>query len=168
MDLFKKLENDSKNTNEFKKLLNTIMAYHPPAVSSNEAGKKILVKFVTEEEIHALNLHPPVVELYKLILNDPEVNMFFHQMFWQQKTDGEGIIIPNWQTFIVLLNFIMQYPPMYSSSALVGFPINALINWPMATQAGHACFLYDKVNKAFKNILNYWAEFLTTSDSTQC
>ena len=156
---------DAEKTAEYKRLLDTITKYHPPVMNENAAGKKPLMNFVSEEEIHALGLHPPVTKLYILILTDPEVNMFFHQMFWQQNKDGEGIIIPNWQVFMVLLHFIMSYTPRYSNNALVGFPINALINWPMATPAGYACFLNDKVNKAFENVLNYWAQYLTTSAS---
>jgi len=160
----KEFVEDSEKKDEFKKLLKTVMEYHPPISGPGEAGKKSLVKFVSEDELRKLGLHPPVIELYRLILNDPEVNMFFNQMFWQQ-TDGEGILIPNWQTFIVLLHFIMRYTPVYSDNALVGFPINALINWPMATPAGYACFLNDKVNKVFEDILNYWAQFLKTRES---
>ncbi|KAJ7374248.1 hypothetical protein OS493_007327 [Desmophyllum pertusum] len=35
----------------------------------------------------------------------------------------------------------------------------------MATTAGFAAFLNDKVNKLFKNILNYWGSFLSSPDS---
>ena len=130
---------------ESKKLLERLLKLHPSDGSD-------LQQDVTEEELRFLDFHKPVENLYVTILTDPKLNMFFHQMFWQQNEDG---IIPNWQVFIVLLNLIMTYTPVYSDRALVGFPINALINWPMATTAGFACFLNDKVNLLLKNILNY-------------
>ena len=105
----KNFKEDSERSAEFKRLLDTITKYHPPVENENAAGKRMKQNFVSNNEIAALGLYPPVLDLYKLILTDPEVNMFFHQMFWQQNEDGEGIIIPSWQVFIVLLNFIMRY-----------------------------------------------------------
>jgi len=141
----------------------TLLKLHPPVNSYEETGKSDLQVAVSSEEIKRLQFHEPVRELYVKILTDPEINMFFHQMFWQQQKDG---VIPNWQIFILLLNAIMDRVPKYSNSHLVGFPINALINWPMATTAGFACFLNDKVNLLFKNILIYWGKFLQSPAST--
>jgi len=148
-----------------RKRQQTLLKLHPPVNSHDEAHTGDLQLTVSKEEMEILQFHEPVQELYVQILTDPAVNMFFHQMFWQQ-TEEEGWEVRNWQTFIWLLNVIMEYTPVYSNSHLVGFPINALINWPMATTAGFACFLNDKVNRLFKNILVYWGKFLTSPAST--
>ena len=66
---------------------------------------------------------------------------------------------------IIIIDHIMTTAPMFNKTALVGLPINAILNWPMATTAGFAAFLNDKVNRWFKNILNYWGEFLSTPES---
>ena len=50
-------------------------------------------------------------------------------------------------------------------AGLIGFPINALLDWPMATNAGYNVFANALVNQQFKRILKYWARFLETSDS---
>ena len=74
--------------------------------------------------------------------------MFFHQMFWQQhKLPGisEGVTIWSWQMMIVIIDKIMGTAPVYDKTGLVGFPINVILNWPMATPAGFAAFLNDKV-----------------------
>ena len=105
----KHFKEDSEKSADFKRLLDSITKYHPSFENENAVGRRHKQASVSEEEITDLDLHPPVFELYMLILTDPEVNMFFHQMFWQQNKDGEGIIIPSWQVFIVLLNFIMRY-----------------------------------------------------------
>ena len=59
----------------------------------------------------------------------------------------------------------MTTAPMFNKTAFVGLPIKAILIWPMATTAGFAAFLNDKVNRLFKNILNYWGEFLSTPES---
>lgn len=125
------------------------------------------------DELETLNFHKPVQDLCKAILTDPEINMFFHQMFWQQKPQGpqpSPLPIKSWQYFIWLLNGVMTLTPRFSTGPkrqLVGFPINALINWPMATTAGFACFLNNKVNKLFKGILNCWKEHLQSPKSQE-
>lgn len=143
-----------------------LLKLHPP-VAKIEDAKDELQPYVSNEEMKLLQLHPPVQALYEKILTDPEINMFFHQMFWQQyqNPNAEGILVPFWQIFILLLDYIMEYTPPYSDSELVGFPINALINWPMATTAGFACFLNEKVNMHFKAILDYWGKYLQSPAS---
>ncbi|KAL7911673.1 Phophatidylserine decarboxylase domain-containing protein [Trichoderma velutinum] len=49
---------------------------------------------------------------------------------------------------------------------LVGFPFNAVLDWPMATPSGYAFFLKEDVNRRFEEILNTWKTgFLQTSKS---
>ena len=52
--------------------------------------------------------------------------------------------VRNFDEFCALLNVIMTTAPVFATESkwnlepagLVGFPINALLNWPMATDAG--------------------------------
>jgi len=106
-----------------RKRKETLLKLHPPVNSHDEAHTGDLQLTVSKEEMEILQFHEPVQELYVQILTDPAVNMFFHQMFWQQKEEGREV--RNWQMFIFLLNAIMEYTPVYSNSHLVGFPINA-------------------------------------------
>lgn len=74
--------------------------------------------------------------------------MFFHQMFWQQKQlpdISEGVTIWSWEKMILIIDSIMDTAPEFNKTGLVGFPINVILNWPMATPAGFAAFLNDKV-----------------------
>ena len=68
---------------KYKDKLALLMALHPPAEDEETASGETppVVAHGTEED---LGLHPPVQELLKAIISDPEINMFFHQMFWQQ------------------------------------------------------------------------------------
>jgi phosphatidylserine decarboxylase len=66
----------------------------------------------------------------------------------------------------VLLNEILTQAPEYNDTVLVGFPINTILDWPMATQAGFTAFLNEKVNQQFKMMLDEWHKFLTSPKST--
>lgn len=150
-----------------KSKLDLLLKRYPPAKDEQEVMEKSLSP-ITDAEAIELGLHSPIEALINAILTDPEINMFFHQMFWQQT------VHPNisgakhiwcWQLALFLINYIMDKAPEFSKDALVGFPINAILNWPMATTAGFAAFLNDKVNKLFKDILNYWGIFLKSKQS---
>ncbi len=118
------------------------------------------------------NLLPPVQELKDLIENDPEVNMFFHQMFSQipsgppYNSDPMGRPqVKNYRVMLHLLNHILTRAPKYHPVELVAVPIHAILTWPMATVGGYAAFLNDKVNKQFKRILDNWGTYLKSEDS---
>ena len=152
---------------KYKDKLELLMVLHPPAVNEEtDCGEtRLVVAYGTEED---LGLHPPVQDLLKAIISDPEINMFFNQMFCQQNKNpniSTGTMISSWQHMIILINNIMTTTPEYDKTGLVGFPINVILNWPMATTAGFAAFLNDKVNALFKSILNYWGKFLSSSAS---
>ena len=164
-NLIKKVEADPI----YRGKLQALEAQHPPA-ESEESAEKAKYKFSPLPlPVEFYTLHEPVEKLKEAILNDPEINMFFHQMFWQQydlPDSSEGVKIPTWHLMIVLIDYIMTTAPEFNETGLVGFPINVILNWPMHTTAGFAAFLNDKVNKLFKNILNYWAHtWLNTPSS---
>ncbi len=117
-------------------------------------------------------LLPPVEDLNDLIETDTEVSMFFHQMFTQIPFKPPYILNPmgkpqvrNYRLMLRLINRIMTKAPEYSRKGLVGFPINAILDWPMATVGGYAAFLNERVNMHFKKILNHWGTFLKSADS---
>ena len=117
-------------------------------------------------------LLPPIKELKILIETDSEVSMYFHQMFAQvpfkppYNEDPMGKPqVRHYRLMLRLINRIMTKAPEYSRKGLVGFPINAILDWPMATVGGYAAFLNDKVNRHFKKVLNCWGQFLKSSDS---
>mmetsp|Transcript_20173 Transcript_20173/g.26011 ORF Transcript_20173/g.26011 Transcript_20173/m.26011 type:complete len:162 (-) Transcript_20173:37-522(-) len=49
---------------------------------------------------------------------------------------------------------------------LIGFPINALLDWPMATSSGYVVFSNALINQQLKKVLMYWTKFLTSHEST--
>jgi phosphatidylserine decarboxylase len=122
-------------------------------------------------------LVPPIQALADMVAGDDALAQLSNQMFQQaleyDSTDPLGRpSVQNFQQFLVLLNAIMTTAPeAYEDvesdqpSGLIGFPINALLDWPMATDAGYAFFSNALVNQQFKKILQYWSEFLVGPDS---
>jgi phosphatidylserine decarboxylase len=70
---------------------------------------------------------------------------------------------------LAMLNHILGTAPSWTDAGhtvgLVGVPINALFDWPMATRAGFAVFQDPKVNAMLKKVLNVWNEFLASPES---
>ncbi|XP_028390654.1 L-tryptophan decarboxylase-like [Dendronephthya gigantea] len=137
----------------------------PPAVDENSAENNNTYPVVKKSEI---NLHPPVEALMNAILQDSEINMFFHQIFRQQQelSDNKENPIWCWQIMILLFDMIMTRAPNFNRNGMYVFPIYVALSSPMATKAGFAAFRNNKVNKLFKGILNYWGEFLCSPAST--
>ncbi|NOR88253.1 MAG: phosphatidylserine decarboxylase, partial [Bacteroidales bacterium] len=117
-------------------------------------------------------LLPVVEELKTLIENDAEIYMLFHQMFDQIPQDSLFNTDPtnkpqvrDYKHMLQLINHILTKAPEFNKTGLVGFPINAILDWPMGTAAGTTAFLNHKVNVQLKKILNEWAQFLGSKDS---
>jgi len=118
-------------------------------------------------------LHPVIEEFQALIESDPQIFMLFHQMFEQvprkppYHEDPTGKPqVRDYRHLLQLLNEVLTQAPEFNRSGLVGCPINALFDWPMGTPAGFAAFLNDAVNAQLKKVLNQWARFLSSGDST--
>ena len=117
-------------------------------------------------------LLPVIREFQVLIENDPELFMQFSEMFEQVPLKPPFLKDPtgkpqvrDYQHMLKLLNHILTRAPEFNKTGLVGFPINAILDWPMGTQAGTSAFLNDKLNRQLKKILNEWAVFLDSPDS---
>ncbi|MFJ7907414.1 phosphatidylserine decarboxylase family protein [Kitasatospora sp. NPDC096204] len=117
---------------------------------------------------HKAPLKKSVDAFHQLIEDDPQVYMLFNDMLWQlshRETPTGSPQVKTVDDLLQLFNTAIQSAPRYNTSGLVGFPINAILNWAMGTQAGFAAFLNDKVNACFKDMLDEWAEYLTTDAS---
>ena len=128
-----------------------------------------------------LELVPPIKELEDLVNGDPVLcgnvtTMFSEALFREECTplDWQSQV-KDFAEFLKLLNAIMTTAPEcyvtgssdgeMQAAGLIGFPINALLAWPMATSAGYSVFANALVNQQFKKILDYWAQFLKTQAS---
>ena len=74
--------------------------------------------------------------------------------------------VRNYKQMLLMLNRIIQRALEFNTTGLVGTPINAILDYPMATKAGYVFFMNPKINEKLRDILNYWGKFLQTPDST--
>ncbi len=126
------------------------------------------------------DLIPPIAEFQQMIHSDPVLHGTMAAMF-AEAYQREQTTPLDWQhevktleEFLLLLNQIMfTAPECYYAvesgqrvpAGLIGFPINALLDWPMATSFGYDVFANALVNQQFKKILNFWSRFLVTPES---
>ena len=116
-----------------------------------------------------VSLLPVVAEFKQLIQDDPEIYMLFAFMLQQvpfKETPTHEPQVKTVDQMLRLFNYIMTHAPEYNDTGLVGFPINAILDWAMGTEAGFAAFLNDRVNLQFKKLLNEWGIFLKSAQST--
>ncbi|MGO9934661.1 MAG: phosphatidylserine decarboxylase family protein [Steroidobacteraceae bacterium] len=118
-------------------------------------------------------LHPVIADFQDLIESDAEIFMLFNQMFEQvpgkppyNKDPTGKRQVRTYRHMLQLLNTVMTHAPEYSESGLVGCPINTIFDWSMGTAAGIAAFLNARVNAQLKLVLNAWARYLSSSEST--
>ncbi|KAG8815057.1 hypothetical protein FRC17_000873 [Serendipita sp. 399] len=113
---------------------------------------------------------PVIVEFKELIEGDPIIYMYFHEMFDQVPTKppydkdptGTKPQIRDYITMLETFEIIIGEAPSFQDNDLVGFPINAVLDWPMGTPAGQAAFGDPKVNAQFKKMFTVWFDFLTS------
>ncbi|CAG8646624.1 16878_t:CDS:1 [Gigaspora margarita] len=113
-----------------------------------------------------------LIDFKKVVTSDPYLNALSVSMFNEvpYNTDPDGQ--PEVRCFddmLLAINSILKTAPPWSDAAdisgLIGFPINAVLDWPMATASGFAFFLEPKVNGCLKNILTEWCKYLQSKDS---
>ena len=131
-----------------------------------------LALFLITVSLMATTFQPVIQEFQQLIEEDPELYMLFTQMFEQVPFTEEYEVDPvgnpqvrDYKHMLQLMNQILTQAPEFNQTGLVGFPINAILDWPMGTPAGTTAFLNEKVNQQLKKILTQWAVFLGSPDS---
>lgn len=137
------------------------------------SDKTFLTNFlnkVIEENENALKkpLHPVIRGFDRFIKENAEIYMLFNKMFSEVPYDRSPTDKPqvkNYNHMLRLLNIILTKAPEFNKTGLVGFPINAILDWSMGTEGGFAAFIREDVNAHFKRILEQWAIFLSSKDS---
>lgn len=119
--------------------------------------------------------HREVQELKELLDRDPKIHLLAVQMIEQGREysaeDPTGKPeIEDYDTMLALIDYIIGTAPEYMAPGakgrgLIGFPINAVLDWCMGTQAGYAFFLNEQVNRCFEKILKAWCAYLETEES---
>ncbi len=134
--------------------------------------EKWMNNLIAEVETVEKPLLPVIEEFKNLIEQDPEIFMQFNLMFEQvphkPPYNKDPIGKPQARSYLHmlhLLNKIITRSLEFDTTCFVGLPVCVIFGWPMATSAGSAAFLNNKVNCQLKKILNEWAIFLNSEDS---
>jgi phosphatidylserine decarboxylase len=126
---------------------------------------------------HAAALVPPIADLKAMVETDTvlaaQIAAMFAEARHHMRQDPIGRPeVATFDEFLPLLNAIMTTAPeayedipTQQPAGMIGFPINALLDWPMATASGYTVFSNSLFNRQLKKILAYWAEFLTSPAS---
>ena len=123
-----------------------------------------------KEDVKAdtVKLKPVVNELKALINSDPLVRMYFTQMidevprYYKHRPE---IYLTSIDHMLHLISNAMDKAPVYDETELVGFPINAILNWTMGVPSGFSAFRHEKVNAIFKKILDEYGAYLDSPAS---
>lgn len=126
-------------------------------------------KKVAQVNANPLPLNPAIEDLRNAIYNDAVLYMGFTSMY-DQVPQGYNDQVKNFETMLQIMNQILHEGPCYSQIedkiGLVGFPINAILDWAMGTEGGYLTFTNSLVNQKLQIILNEWKTFLESPDST--
>lgn len=111
--------------------------------------------------------HPVIQEFQDLIAEDPIVRLYVTNMISQVPSTRayRKNHLRSVEQMLVLINAVLTQAPDFNTTALVGAPLNAIIDWSMGTPAGFAAFRYPPINAMFRKILNAWCEFLSSPAS---
>ena len=104
-----------------------------------------LAKTIVEAESTPKPVHPVVAEFRNMIESDPVMTMNFTLMFQQQPLfpppPGSGDVkLANYEQMLLVINHVLGIAPEFNETGMVGFPINAILDFPMITPAGLSAF----------------------------
>lgn len=112
-------------------------------------------------------LRPAVARFRALIDRDPVVRLHVSQMV-EQVPDVAPYTRPHVRGVADLLrmvDLVTGRAPEYREGAMVGVPLNAVLDACMRTPAGTAAFRHDAINAALRDVLRAWCDYLSGPES---
>lgn len=125
-------------------------------------------------------VNPSLAKFQQIVVDSPYLLKLANDMFTEASNkypqDPVGnCAIKSFDEFVAVLGLVIQSGPEFyyktepeTAMGLIGFPINALLDWPMGTVSGYEFFLQQEVNDALRDVLNSWGTFLGTPESEAC
>jgi len=119
---------------------------------------------------HRAQFHPVVKEFQQLIEADAVMRMYFTRMFEEQSRRRArpvwgDIRLRNYREMLEVLNHVLTRAPEYNRTYMVGFPVNAILDYAMITPTGLAAFADERVNAVFRRFLAAWSGYLSSEES---
>ena len=111
--------------------------------------------------------HAVIEEFADLIAENPIVRMYVTKMIAQvpHRKQYRDHHLKSVDQMLQLMNALLTHAPEFDKTALVGCPLNAILDWSMGTSAGFAAFRYPPVNAMLKKIMGVWCAFLNSEAS---
>ena len=114
-------------------------------------------------------LSPVLQEFQEVIHRHPELERLGNAMFQEvpskppyNETPSGNPSLHDFSEMLMILDHIIKRGPQFSdkkdpptASSVIGFPINAILDWPMGTLAGYDFFLSPIVNAQLRNVLTF-------------
>jgi phosphatidylserine decarboxylase len=110
-------------------------------------------------------LTPVVQALYDTVEDEPLLRMHLTQSIRQALARNYDLGYVDIAGLMASIDAVMTYSPPFSTSELVGCPINALLDWPMCMPSGFAFFQFPQVNERLRAVLDHWGRFLSGPES---
>ena len=121
----------------------------------------------------------PVLQKFKSFIDsNPSIRSLADEMFKEVPRtppyDKDVTLKPqigSYDEMLHRLDMILREEPQWYVSHdpiamdFIGFPINGTLNWLMGTRSGYDFFRNPSVNAHWREVLNTWKDFLTSSDS---
>lgn len=111
--------------------------------------------------------HPVIEEFADLIADDPIVRMYCTNMITQvpKSKRYRSHHLTSVDQMLGLMSAVLSYAPEFDTTAFVGCPLDAILDWSMGTPAGFAAFRHPPINAMLKKILGAWCAFLRSEAS---
>lgn len=125
-------------------------------------------------------LDPALAEFQQIVVESPHLLRLANDMFTEASKKypndpAGGCSITSFDEFMAVLELVIQSGPEFfektepeTAMEFIGFPINAILYWPMGTFSGYDFFLRPEVNEALRGVLSSWGKFLGSPDSKAC
>ena len=113
-----------------------------------------------------VELHPVLAEFQQLLDREPVLRMYVERMI-AEVPQGKPYTerhLEDADQLLRLINEVLTMAPEFGELA-VTLPLNAILDWTMATPAGFAAYRDPQINAMLKKILDVWCDFLSSSDS---
>lgn len=141
--------------------------------------KSIIQEAESKKENGSKYWPPEVKDLQALVQGNAQLRMLASAMLDEVPikepyvSDPKGTKqIYSWDQLLnIIAHIATEAAPTWNGTkgdiGLVGYPLNMVLDWPMATPSGHSFFFHPEVNLKFKAILDSWSKNVLQTSISQ-
>ena len=137
------------------------MAFRPMNVRGSRYRGRLLQRLAASDYA-AVPVSPGIKNLRSLVNSDPILRMNFTMAILQAEAQGYELGYRSYDELFMLINTAIMQAVPFDETALVGCPVNALLDPLMNMPSGYALFRSAELNAALKVVLSEWCLFLSS------